>query len=147
MRQFEENACGADAYTCIMPGMKKRKPARRETVAELQQEFLAAVSKLWPVAGGSLSLRKNSCIREHCAACASGAGHPHYGLWGRNGARRFGLYVPEELAPELEQAVENGRALQQLITEMGLRYTKARKSERSERQSKQQSSKSRRKKS
>ena len=111
--------------------------ARKESTEELRREFLVAVGKLWPVAGGSLSLRKSSCIRERCAACASGAGHPSYGLWGRRGRERFSLYVPVELAPELEQALENGRALQQLIAEMGVRYTQARRSERSERQSKQ----------
>jgi len=48
--------------------------------------------------------------------------------------------------PELEQALLNGQALQQLVREMGVRYTQARRSERSEQQSKRQSS-SRRKKS
>ena len=114
---------------------KKSQPARAETVAQLRREFLAAVSKLWPVAGGSLSWRKNSCVREQCAACESGAGHPGYGLWGRSGAQRFGLYVPAELAPELEEALENGRALQQLVLAMGVRYTRARKGERSEKRS------------
>lgn len=114
---------------------KRSKPARPETVAQLRREFLAAVSKLWPVAGGSLSWRKNSCVREQCAACASGAGHPGYGLWGGSGEQRFGLYVPAELAPELEQALENGRALQQLVLAMGVRYTRARKEERNEKRS------------
>jgi hypothetical protein len=125
---------------------KGSKSAGKETVAELRREFLAAVSKLWPVAGGSLSLRKSSCIRERCAACESGAGHPRYGLWGRSGAERFSLYVPEELVPELEQALLNGQALQQLVRELGARYTQVRRSERSEQQAKGQSS-SRRKKS
>lgn len=114
---------------------KETKSVRQQTVAELRREFLAAVSKLWPVAGGSLSWRKNSCIRERCAACESGAGHPGYGLWGGSGERRFGLYVPAELAPELEQALLNGRALQQLVVEMGVRYTRARKEGRREKQS------------
>jgi len=126
--------------------LKGSKPAGKETVAELRQEFLAAVSKLWPVAGGSLSLRKSSCVRERCTACESGVGHPRYGLWGRSGTERFSLYVAEELVPELEQALLNGQALQQLVREMGVRYTQARRSERSEPPSKRQSS-SRRKKS
>lgn len=120
-----------------MPTSKKltrkgSKSARQETVAQLRREFLVAVGKLWPVAGGSLSWRKNSCGREQCTACKSGAGHPGYGLWGRSGERRFGLYVPTELASELEQALANGRALQQLVLELGVRYTQARKRERSE---------------
>jgi hypothetical protein len=118
----------------------------KESTEDLRQEFLAAVSKLWPVAGGSLSLRKSSCVRERCTACESGAGHPRYGLWGRSGTERFSLYIAEELVPELEQALVNGQALQQLVREMGVRYTQARRSERSEEQSKRQSS-SRRKKS
>jgi hypothetical protein len=133
-----------------MPAMQRKKGqprgARKESREELRQEFLAAVSKLWPVAGGSLSLRKSSCIRERCGACESGAGHPRYGLWGRSGGERFSLYVAEELVPELEQALLNGQALQQLVREMGVRYTQVRRSERSEQQSKRQSS-SRRKKS
>lgn len=126
---------------------KKRQQRRtpKESTEELRQEFLEAVSKLWPVAGGSLSLRKNSCIRERCAACESGAGHPRYGLWGRNGAERFSLYVAEELVPELEQALLNGQALQQLVREMGVRYTQARRSERTEQQAKRQNSKRRKK--
>ena len=118
--------------------------ARKESPEDLRQEFLAAVSKLWPVAGGSLSLRKSSCIRERCGACESGLGHPRYGLWGRSGTERFSLYVAEELVPELEQALLNGQALQQLVREMGVRYTRARRNERSEQPSKGQSSSSRR---
>jgi hypothetical protein len=130
--------------------MQRRKAARRrvgkESTEDLRREFLAAVSKLWPVAGGSLSLRKSSCARERCTACESGAGHPRYGLWGRSGTERFSLYIAEDLVPELEQALVNGEALQQLVREMGVRYTQARRSERSEEESKRQSS-SRRKKS
>ena len=33
------------------------------------------VEKLWPVIGGSWSLRKNRCIRPHCPRCRSGEGH------------------------------------------------------------------------
>ncbi len=123
-----------------MPTSKKlrqkgSKSTRPETVAQMRREFLETVGKLWPVAGGSLSWRKNSCMREQCAACKSGEGHPGYGLWGRSGERRFGLYVPAELASELEQALANGRALQELVLEMGVRYTRARKAERNEKRS------------
>jgi hypothetical protein len=131
-----------------MPAMQRKKQPRRarpESPEDLRQEFLAAVSKLWPVAGGSLSLRKSSCIRERCTACESGMGHPRYGLWGRSGRERFSLYIAEELVPELEQALLNGQALQQLVREMGVRYTQARRSERSEQPSQRQSSRRRKK--
>ena len=121
--------------------LKKSSPRRPETVAELRREFLAAVSKLWPVAGGSLSWRKNSCVRERCSACESGAGHPGYGLWGRSGEQRFGVYVPAELALELEQALWNGRALQELVMAMGVRYTRARKAERTAKEASAQATK------
>src|SRR5450432_4604023 len=105
--------------------MQRKKAARqrvgKESTEDLRQEFLAAVGKLWPVAGGSLSLRKSSCARERCTACESGVGHPRYGLWGRSGTERFSLYIAKEMVPELEQALLNGQALQQLVREMGVR--------------------------
>ena len=42
----------------------------------------------------------------------------------------FSIYVPEELAPDVRTAVENGRQLQELMKEAGLRYVRARKAER-----------------
>ena len=44
--------------------------------------------------------------------------------------RRFAIYVPDELAPEVQIATENGRQLQNLMKEAGLRYVKARKNRR-----------------
>jgi hypothetical protein len=38
--------------------------------------------------------------------------------------------VPDELAPEVQKAIENGRQVQELMKEAGLRYVKARKQER-----------------
>lgn len=98
--------------------------------AELRRWFLARVRALWPVAGGSLSLRKSPCIRPHCAACAAGEQHASYVLYGRRRGRRFARYVPDALAREMEQALANGRALQELITEVGERYLRVRKAER-----------------
>jgi len=40
------------------------------------------------------------------------------------------VYVPEELAPDIQKAVENGRQVQDLMKEAGLRYVYARKRER-----------------
>jgi hypothetical protein len=57
-------------------------------------------------------------------------GHSSYALYGRKGKRRFSVYVPEELAPELERAIENGRHLQKLMIEAGHRYAVALKNER-----------------
>ena len=104
--------------------------AKNETTAEIRREFLKAIQKLWPIAGGSISLRKSPCIRENCSACASGEGHSSYALAGYRGDQRFSIYVPDELAPEIQVAVENGCELQDLMKEVGLRYVRARKNER-----------------
>lgn len=108
--------------TCTMP--------RSETPEQVRLWFQAAVRDLWPIALGSISLRKSPCIRKHCRQCESGQGHSSYALYGRSGKRRFSIYVPDELAPDLETAVQNGRDLQKLMTEAGRRYTLALKNER-----------------
>ena len=69
--------------------------------------FLDKSRKLWPLAVGSLSLRKSPCIRKNCSACASGKGHSSYALSGYRGNKRFSIYVPDDLAPEIQKALEN----------------------------------------
>ncbi len=103
---------------------------KTETPEEVRRWFSTAIQKFWPVAGGSISLRKSPCIREHCSACESGEGHSSYALSGYRGSRRFSVYVPDELAPEIQKAVDNGRQLQELMKEAGLRFVRARKNER-----------------
>lgn len=102
----------------------------RDDDHNLRSWFLKAVQMHWPVATGSLSLRKGPCIRENCQACASGKGHSSYALYGRHGGRRFSIYVPEELVPEIRAAIQNGRQLQELINEAGVRYVRALKKRR-----------------
>lgn len=106
---------------------------KNETPKEVRRWFLEAIKDLWPIAAGSISLRKSPCIRKNCPACASGIGHSSYALSGYRGKRRFSVYVPDQLAPEIQKAVENGRVVQNLIKEAGIRYTRARKAERSAR--------------
>ena len=83
-----------------------------------------------PAILGSLSLRRSPCIRENCQACLSGEQHPSYVLYGRLKGRRFSVYVPEELVPEVRRCLDNGRALQELLYEAAPRYIKALKRER-----------------
>ncbi len=97
---------------------------------DVKRWFQEATRGLWPVAAGSLSFRKSPCIRSHCGLCESGQGHSSYALYGKKGKRRFSIYVPEELAPDVERAIRNGRSLQQLIAEAGRRYALALKGER-----------------
>lgn len=111
-------------YTHTYTSMKKS-----ETPAAVRQWFQRMTEQLWPMATGSLSLRKGPCIRERCPACASGEGHSSYALYGRSGKKRFSIYVPERLVPEVRAAIQNGRHLQELIIEAGVRYVKALKNE------------------
>ena len=106
---------------------------RKETPDEVMRWFQDTVRSVWPVALGSLSLRKSPCIRERCRLCESGEGHSSYALYGRKGNRRFSIYVPDELAPELERAIRNGRRVQELVMEAGRRYALALKNERKSR--------------
>ena len=79
---------------------------------------------------GSLSLRRSPCIRENCQACLSGEQHRSYVLYGSVKGRRFSVYVPEELVPDVRRCLDNGRALQELLYEAAPRYIKALKRER-----------------
>ena len=100
---------------------------KNETPEEVRKWFLSALERIWPIALGSVSLRKSPCIRKNCSACLAGIGHSSYALSGYRGKDRFSIYVPDELAPDLEKAVENGRKIQDLMKEAGLRYLRARK--------------------
>ena len=108
---------------------------RIESPEDVRRWFLRQVSELWPLAVGSLSLRTGPCIRENCSACQRGEGHASYALYGRKKNRRFSVYVPQELVPLVQQAVDNGRKLQKLMGEAGLRYTAAVKGQRTARNS------------
>jgi hypothetical protein len=37
-----------------------------ETPEDVSRWFLSTVQKMWPVAAGSLSLRKSPCVRKNC---------------------------------------------------------------------------------
>lgn len=101
-----------------------------ETPEDLRRWFSKEIEKLWPLAGGSLSLRKNRCIRPQCPMCRSGEGHPAYALHTRSRGKQTSLYVPDDLVGKVEVAVENRKKLQELVVEAGRRYVKALKEER-----------------
>ena|SRR5215510_239841 len=98
-----------------------------DVVRWLQQQTAA----LWPAIFGSLSLRRAPCVRENCVACQSGEQHPSYVLYGRRQGRRFSVYIPEELVPEVRRCLENGQALHEALYEAAPRYVKALKRARS----------------
>ena len=115
--------------------------SKSESPDEIKDWLLKAVARLWPVAAGSISLRRSPCIRQRCSACDSGQGHPAYVLYGRRRGKRFSLYVPDELAVKVGKAIENGRLLEELIMEAGQRYACALKRERKQKQESKRNSK------
>ena len=103
---------------------------KRESPTDVERWFRTRAATLWPAALGSLSFRKSPCIREHCEACARGDQHASHVLYLRVKGRRIGLYIPEDLVPQIQHSLDNGRALQELLYEAGRRYTNAIKQER-----------------
>lgn len=81
--------------------------------------FVDELRKLWPVARGSLCEVAKPCVRKGCAACASGDKHPSFIFSYRKGGKQRCLYVPRELVPELERALDNGRWVERRMTEIG----------------------------
>jgi hypothetical protein len=102
----------------------------KQTPEQVTKWFQSAVQKLAPAVAGSLSLRKSPCIRKNCPACASGEGHSSYALYGRIKGKRFSIYVPNDLVPEVSAAIVNGQRVQELLSEAGVRYTQALKESR-----------------
>jgi hypothetical protein len=99
-------------YIHIMPNPKSSDAALRRT-------FLRQLEKLWPPIKGSLAEVRKPCIRPNCPACARGDKHPAYILSFTDQGRRRCMYVPTELVPQLQQALRNGRALEELLYQLG----------------------------
>jgi len=118
------------AHTRVMTSNKHESPA--DVLNSLRNQ----ASDLWPAILGSLSLRRAPRIRENCKACRSDEQHSSYVLYGKTKGRRFTLYVPEDLVPEVRRCLDNGRALQELLFEAALRYVKALKEQKAKRSKK-----------
>src|SRR4249919_1229056 len=85
------------------------KQAKSESPSDIVRWLQSEAASLWPAILGSLSLRRSPCVRESCPACLSGEQHQSYVLYNRLNGRRFSVYVPEELVPELRRCVDNAR--------------------------------------
>lgn len=105
-------------------------PTKIESPSDVERWFRDRAAGLWPAALGSLSLRRSRCVREHCEACARGDQHRSHVLYCRIKGRRIGVYIPDELVPEIRRSLDNGRALQELLYEVARRYTNAVKHQR-----------------
>ncbi len=106
---------------------------KTESPLDVQHWLRDQLADLLPAGLGCLSVRRRPCIREHCPACLSGEKHPSHFWSGRIQGRPFALYVPEELVPEVRRCLENGRALQDLLSQTVVRYIQALKHERTRR--------------
>lgn len=102
-----------------------------ESPSDVARWLQRQTASLWPAMFGSLSLRRAPCVRENCAACQSGEQHASYVLYGRLKGRRFSVYIPEQLVPEVRRCLDNGQALQEALYEAAPRYVKALKRARS----------------
>lgn len=96
--------------------------------------FRKEAANLTPAILGSLNFRRCPCARARCRLCESGEQHPSYVLYSRVSGRRFTLYIPEELVPEVRRGLDNGRALQELLQQATPRYINALKRERNQAQ-------------
>jgi hypothetical protein len=110
--------------------MPSKPQPKSESLADVQRWLQQQTDHLWPAALGSLSFRRSPCIRPNCPACLSGEKHPSHVLYGRKQGRRFSLYVPEELVPQVQRWLDNGRALQELLYQAASRNLQALKRER-----------------
>lgn len=105
-------------------------PTKIESPTDVERWFRGQAAGLWPAALGSLSLRKSRCVRDNCEACARGDQHASHVLYCRIKGRRIGIYIPDDLVPEIRRSLDNGRALQDLLYQAGRRYTNAVKHQR-----------------
>src|SRR5713101_2667323 len=103
-----------------------------ESPSDVMRWLQSEAAVLWPAFLGSLSLRRSRCVRVNCGACLSGEQHRSYVLYDRAEGRRIAVYVPEELVPQVQRGLDNGRALQDLLHQVAPRYIKALKRERAE---------------
>ena len=81
--------------------------------------FLQQVPKLWPAIKGSIAQVRKTCLRPNCRACARGDKHAAFILSFTQGGKRRCMYVPKELVPLLERALQNGRRIETLLYELG----------------------------
>jgi hypothetical protein len=80
--------------------------------------LLEEIRKRWPIARGTLAEVAKPCIRSTCTACERGEGHAAFNFTFRKDGKPRCLYVPRELVPALERALENGRRIEERMVEL-----------------------------
>ena len=100
---------------------------KKETIfdeSDLKEKWVSQLQNLWPAIKGSLAQVKKPCIRKNCEACASGEKHPAWMLSIIKEGRRSTLYIPEVLAPQIKQAIKNGRKIEALLQKEAIQMVK-----------------------
>jgi hypothetical protein len=80
---------------------------------------------LGPALKGSLAKVYKPCIRKNCPLCERGDKHPAWILTVSQKGHRRCLYVPQELVPVIQQAIENGRKIEEWLSDQGPNIVKA----------------------
>ena len=80
---------------------------------------------LWPALKGSLAKVYKPCIRKSCLLCERGDKHPAWILTVSQKGQRRCLYVPEELVPVIQLAIQNGRKIEEWLCKAGPEIIKA----------------------
>ena len=83
------------------------------------ERFLDDLRRRWPLARGSLCEVAKPCVRAGCAACAQGEKHRSFIFSYRQDGKQRCLYVPRELVPELQRALDSGQWLERRLSEWG----------------------------
>lgn len=94
--------------------------AKRKQVTQTVTELLQEVQALWPSARGSVSEVRKPCVNPDCRVCASGEKHPVWLYSCVLDGKRKCVYVPRDLVQALQQALANGKALEQILVKAGL---------------------------
>lgn len=81
--------------------------------------FINELRRLWPIARGSLCEVAKPCVRAGCAACVQGDKHPSFIFSYRKDGKQRCLYVPRELVPQLQRAIEGGQWVERRLSELG----------------------------
>jgi hypothetical protein len=79
-------------------------------------EILAAIG---PAIKGSLVEAYKPCIRPGCKACKSGEKHRAFMFHYMDAGKRRCMYVPLALVPALQQALHNGRLIEECLHKAG----------------------------
>ncbi len=92
------------------------------TEKELMREWLAEIKKIGIVAKGSIRQYKRNCGSKNCRKCASGERHPTHQMTYYIDGKQHSKYIGPTQLEGIQQAISNGRKLEELMVRFGLEY-------------------------